>query len=52
MWTKVPGTTNVMKRGDLGFSTDKDQTIDILKTADSLFTSVEKAFPKCQIANG
>jgi Tfp pilus assembly protein PilF len=48
MWTKVPGTTNVMKRGDLGFSTDKDQTIDILKTADSLFTNVEKAFPKCQ----
>ncbi len=48
MWTTIPGTTNIMKRGDLGFSTDKEQTIDILKTADSLFTNVEKEFPKCQ----
>jgi tetratricopeptide (TPR) repeat protein len=48
LWTKVPGTTPVMKKGDLGFSTDKDQTIDLLHAADSLFSNVEKEFPKCQ----
>jgi tetratricopeptide (TPR) repeat protein len=48
MWTKVPGMTPVVKRGDLGYSTDKEQPIDLLRAADSLFTSVEKALPKCQ----
>ncbi len=48
MWTRVPGTTPVMKKGELGFSTDKDQTIDLLRAADSLFSNVEKQYPKCQ----
>src|SRR5664279_4609818 len=48
MWTKVPGTLPVMKKGDLGFSTDKGESIDILHAVDSLFTSVETALPLCR----
>ena len=37
------------KRGDIGFPGDKNQYVDLFKFADSLFTSVEKAEPKCSV---
>jgi tetratricopeptide (TPR) repeat protein len=36
------------KRGDIGFPGDKNQYVDLLKFADSLFTIVENAEPKCR----
>ncbi len=35
------------KRGDVGFPGDKAQYVDMLKFADSLFTLIETAQPKC-----
>jgi tetratricopeptide (TPR) repeat protein len=37
------------KRGDVGFPGDKLQYVDMLKMADSLFTIVETAEPKCKL---
>jgi tetratricopeptide (TPR) repeat protein len=37
------------KRGDIGFPGDKTQYVDLFKFADSLFTLVETAEPKCAI---
>ena len=37
------------KRGDVGFPGDKLQYVDMLKFADSLFTIVETAEPKCKL---
>ena len=36
------------KRGDIGFPGDKNQYVDLLKFADSLFTIIENAEPKCR----
>jgi tetratricopeptide (TPR) repeat protein len=47
MWSKVPGTGDMPKRGTLGWLGDKEQPIDIAKTADSLFSVVEKDDPAC-----
>ena len=47
LWSGLPGEPASVRRGDLGFLGDKDQQIDLLKTADSLFTVVEKALPAC-----
>jgi tetratricopeptide (TPR) repeat protein len=37
------------KRGDIGFPGDKTQYVDLLKFADSLFTIIENAEPKCKL---
>ncbi|HEV8410029.1 MAG TPA: hypothetical protein VGQ30_05935 [Gemmatimonadaceae bacterium] len=37
------------KRGDVGFPGDKMQYVDMLKMADSLFTIIETAEPKCKM---
>jgi tetratricopeptide (TPR) repeat protein len=37
------------KRGDIGFPGDKNQYVDLLKFADSLFTLVEKGEAKCSV---
>lgn len=37
------------KRGDIGFPGDKNQYVDLLKFADSLFTLIENAEPKCAV---
>jgi tetratricopeptide (TPR) repeat protein len=37
------------KRGDIGFPGDKNQYVDMLKYADSLFTIIETAEPKCRM---
>ncbi len=47
LWSLQPGEPPVVKRGDLGLLGEKEQTIDLLKTADSAFTVVEKAMPAC-----
>jgi tetratricopeptide (TPR) repeat protein len=47
MWSKIPGEPDMPPRGTIGYLGDKEQPIDLLKTADSLFTDVEKAQPKC-----
>jgi tetratricopeptide (TPR) repeat protein len=36
------------KRGDVGFPGDKNQYVDLLKYADSLFTVIENGEPKCR----
>jgi tetratricopeptide (TPR) repeat protein len=35
------------KRGDIGFPGEKNQYVDLLKVADSLFTLIETSQPKC-----
>ncbi|HUO51751.1 MAG TPA: hypothetical protein VMT93_04465 [Gemmatimonadaceae bacterium] len=47
MWSVIPGVGENPKRGTLGFLGDKEQPIDLLKTADSLFSIVEKNVPAC-----
>jgi hypothetical protein len=47
LWSNLPGEPASARRGDIGFLGDKDQQINLLKTADSLFTVVEKALPLC-----
>lgn len=47
-WTMLPGQTQqVVKRGDIGFTTNADQTVDLLAAADSAFNYVEANAPQC-----
>lgn len=47
-WTMLPGQNQqVMKRGDVGFTTNPDQTIDLLAAADTAFNYVEANAPQC-----
>lgn len=46
-WYNVPGQAPVAKRGDLGYESSKDATIDILAAADTAFRAVEQANPDC-----
>jgi hypothetical protein len=48
MWSEQPGQAPVAKAADLGFKNGGDQNVDLLKTADSLFTVVENASPACE----
>ena len=43
---QFPDSTTVSK-GTLGYTEGKDQSIDLLATADTLFSSVEKSNPDC-----
>jgi tetratricopeptide (TPR) repeat protein len=43
---QFPESTTVHK-GTIGYADGKDQTIDLLASADTLFTSVEKSNPDC-----
>ena len=45
---QFPESTTVHK-GTIGFADGKDQSIDLLASADSLFTAVEKSNPDCII---
>jgi tetratricopeptide (TPR) repeat protein len=47
-WSEQPGIGQTVKRGDLGFTTDKDATVDVLAAADTAFTAVETAKPGCK----
>lgn len=46
-WSKMPDVGPNPKRGTIGYLGDKEQPIDLLKTADSLFADVEKSNPQC-----
>jgi tetratricopeptide (TPR) repeat protein len=48
LWAQQPGEPTTVKKGDIGFLGDKDQTIDLLVTADSLFSVVEQGNPDCE----
>ena len=47
LWLNQPGVGPVAKRGDLGFTTNPEATIDIVSTLDSAFKVVEAAKPNC-----
>ncbi|HVE78794.1 MAG TPA: tetratricopeptide repeat protein [Gemmatimonadaceae bacterium] len=46
-WLDQPNATPVMKRGDVGFTTNAEGTVDLALAADSAFTAVERALPQC-----
>ncbi len=43
---QFPESTTVNK-GAIGFMTDKDQSVDLLATADTLLSSIDKSNPEC-----
>ena len=47
IWMMQPGATATTTRGALDWGEPKDATIDLARTVDSLFTSVEKGDPAC-----
>lgn len=47
LWSQQPGAAAVMKRGDLGYATDPNGTVDVLAAADSAFRVVEQQLPDC-----
>jgi tetratricopeptide (TPR) repeat protein len=47
-WLKRSGAEYVMKRGALGFSTDKDRDQNLLLALDSAVTAVERLMPACK----
>ncbi len=48
MWNDQPDQAPVAQASSLGYKNGGDATIDLLKTADSLFTVVETASPACK----
>jgi tetratricopeptide (TPR) repeat protein len=42
-----PGQAHVVRRGDIGFATQPEATVDLLTAADSAFDAVERAVPAC-----
>ncbi|HET7552919.1 MAG TPA: FxLYD domain-containing protein [Gemmatimonadaceae bacterium] len=48
MWYEQPGQPPVAPGASLGFKNGGDQSVDLLKKADSLFTVVESASPACK----
>lgn len=47
LFLQTPGATGIMRRGDLGFTTNPDAVIDIYAAADSAFDVVEARSPEC-----
>ncbi len=47
LWLNQPGVGATAKRGDLGFATNPDATIDLVGSIDSVFKIVEAAKPNC-----
>ena len=48
LWATQPGIGTTATRGELGFSSGKDQRVEILAAADTAFTAVETAMPECR----
>ena len=46
-WSQQFPDSATVHKGTIGYVDGKDQTIDLLASADTLFTSVEKANPNC-----
>ncbi|MBA2688385.1 MAG: tetratricopeptide repeat protein [Gemmatimonadaceae bacterium] len=47
LFLQTPGATGIMRRGDVGFTTNPDGVIDIYAAADSAFDVVEARAPEC-----
>ena len=47
LFLQTPGVTGIMRRGDVGFTTNPDGVIDIYAAADSAFDVVEARAPEC-----
>jgi tetratricopeptide (TPR) repeat protein len=47
MWSEQDSVPPVALRGDLGYETNKTDSVDVLAAADSAFRSVETAMPEC-----
>ena len=47
LWIAQPSTPDVAKRGDLGYKTNPEGTVDLAAAVDSAFTAVETARPEC-----
>jgi len=45
MWLAQPDVPSAPKRGSLGFTTNPDQTVDLIAAVDTAFTAVETALP-------
>ena len=43
----MPGTAYTAPRGEVGYTTNKEQPVQLLAAADSAFTAVERARPEC-----
>lgn len=48
MWADQPSQPPVASGADLGYENGKEANVDLLATADSLFTTVETASPTCK----
>jgi tetratricopeptide (TPR) repeat protein len=46
-WAAEPGMSGEVKRGDLGFTTSPEQTVDVLASIDSALTRIAAAKPGC-----
>jgi tetratricopeptide (TPR) repeat protein len=46
-WLKRDGAAYVMKRGELGFTTDRDASQNLLLALDSAVTTIERMLPEC-----
>jgi hypothetical protein len=46
-WSLQPGVSPVMSRGELGFKSNPQGTVNVLAAADSALTAVETAQPDC-----
>ena len=46
-WAAEPGFSGTVRRGDLGFVTEPDATIDVLAAADSAINRISAAKPGC-----
>jgi tetratricopeptide (TPR) repeat protein len=46
-WSQQFPESTTVNKGAIGYLGDKDKSVDLLATADSLFTTVEKANPDC-----
>ena len=47
MWAAEPGMSGTVRRGDLGYTSTPDATIDVLAAADSSLTRLQQAVPGC-----
>lgn len=47
LFLQTPGATGIMRRGDVGFTSNPDGVIDIYAAADSAFDVVEARAPEC-----
>jgi hypothetical protein len=47
VWLQQPGTSVVMKRGEVGYKANPDATVDLAAAADSAFDAVEASNPAC-----